>query len=276
MDGILLVYMICILIGMLTAFTGSLIGIGGGVILIPTLLFLHKYVDAFAWATPQMIVGVSLMVMIFTALSSTISYLKKGRVDYKTGWLFLTGSIPGGIAGSWISKSVDVDQFTLYFGLLMIVISLLFFLRRKGVTKPLIQGNKRRTFEIDGNTYEYSISVIPAFIISLTVGVLSGLFGIGGGAIMVPSMILLFGYPAHIAAATSMFMILFISTISASTHLIMGHVVWQYVLFFIPAAYIGGKIGAFVNQRLKGNTLEWVLRILLVVIGFRLIFDGLT
>src|SRR5699024_8614304 len=174
---------------------------------------------AFACATPQMIVGVSLMVMIFTALSSTISYLKKGRVDYKTGWLFLTGSIPGGIAGSWISKSVDVDQFTLYFGLLMIVISLLFFLRRKGVTKPLIQGNKRRTFEIDGNTYEYSISVIPAFIISLTVGVLSGLFGIGGGAIMVPSMILLFGYPAHIAAATSMLMILFISTISASTHL---------------------------------------------------------
>src|SRR5699024_8632935 len=153
-----------------------------------TLLFLHKYVDAFAWATPQMIVGVSLMVMIFTALSSTISYLKKGRVDYKTGWLFLTGSIPGGIAGSWISKLVNVDQFTLYFGLLMIFISMLFFVRRKGVTKPIIKGNKTRTFKIEGKTYQYAISPIPAFVISLIVGILSGLFGIGGGAIMVPSM----------------------------------------------------------------------------------------
>ena len=271
-----MVYIICIFIGMLTAFTGSLIGIGGGVILIPSLLYLHRYVDAFAWATPQMIVGISLMVMIFTALSSTIAYLKKGRVDYKTGWLFLTGSIPGGIIGSWISKTVNVDQFTLYFGLLMIVISFLFFIRRKGVTKPLIKGKTTRAFQLNGSTYQYSVSVIPAFIISLIVGVLSGLFGIGGGAIMVPSMILLFGYPAHIASATSMFMILFISTISASTHLYMGHIVWEYVIFFIPAAYIGGKMGAYVNQRLKGNTLEWVLRLLLIVIGCRLIFDGIT
>src|SRR5699024_10609963 len=267
---------ICIMIGIVTAFTGSLIGIGGGVILIPSLLFMHKYVEGFAWATPQVIVGISLMVMIFTALSSTISYLKKGRVDYKTGWLFLTGSIPGGILGSWISKTVDVDKFTLYFGHLMIVISLLFFLKRKDVTQPLIKGYKKRTFIIDGDAYHYSISVIPAFIISLIVGILLGLFGIGGGAIMVPSMILLFGYQAHIASATSMFMILFISTISASTHIVLGHVAWEYVIFFIPAAYIGGKLGAFVNQFLKGNTLEWVLRIILIFMGFRMIFDGLT
>src|SRR5699024_1306405 len=152
----------------------------------------------------------------------------------------------------------DVDKFTLYFGHLMIVISLLFFLKRKDVTQPLIKGYKKRTFIIDGDAYHYSISVIPAFIISLIVGILSGLFGIGGGAIMVPSMIL------------------FISTISASTHIVLGHVAWEYVIFFIPAAYIGGKLGAFVNQFLKGNTLEWVLRIILIFMGFRMIFDGLT
>lgn len=271
-----MVYIISIVIGMAAAFTGSLIGIGGGVILIPSLLFLHQYVEAFDWATPQIIVGISLMVMIFTALSSTISYLKKGRVDYKTGWLFLTGSIPGGIIGSWVSKSVDADKFSLYFGMVMLVISLLFFLRRKGSEKPILEGTWKRTFYVDEQKYHYSISVIPAFIISLIVGILSGLFGIGGGAIMVPAMILLFGVPTHIATATSMFMILFISTISATSHLFLGHIAWSYVIFFIPAAYIGGKIGAYVNQLLKGNTLEWVLRIILVVIGFRLIFDGLS
>src|SRR5699024_3616116 len=106
-----LVYIISVLIGVLTAFVGSLIGLGGGIILIPSLLFLNYYTDMFDWATPQVTVGVSLMVMVITALSSTVSYLKRGRVDYKTGLLFLAGSIPAGILGSWLNQFIDTDKF---------------------------------------------------------------------------------------------------------------------------------------------------------------------
>ncbi|WP_284141660.1 MULTISPECIES: sulfite exporter TauE/SafE family protein [unclassified Virgibacillus] len=271
-----MVYLICILIGIVTAFFGSLIGLGGGVILIPILLFLHQYSAAFAWATPQAIVGLSLIVMIFTALSSTIAYYRAGRVDYKTGLLFISGSIPGGILGSWLNQFIDADYFSLYFGILTILISLLFFLKRKQPSeKSKANGKRIRTFQVDGQTYHYTVNLVFAFVLSFFVGMLSGMFGIGGGSIMVPAMILLFGFPAHIATATSMFMIFFISIIGASTHIALGHINWEYVFFFIPAAYLGGKLGAYVNQKLQGKTLEWILRIMLILIGVRLITEGL-
>ncbi|ASN04859.1 sulfite exporter TauE/SafE family protein [Virgibacillus necropolis] len=272
-----MVYIICMIIGFVTAFAGSLIGLGGGVILIPSLLFLHQFSSEFAWATPQTIVGISLIVMFFTALSSTISYFKKGRVDYKTGLLLLSGSIPGGIFGSWLNQFIAAERFSFYFGILMIVLSLLFLLRRKTTSeKQTIAQKNIRSFHLDDKTYHYSVSFWGAFIVSLFVGTLSGLFGIGGGSVMVPLMILLFGFPAHIAIATSMFMIVFISMISAGTHIILGHVSWEYVLFFIPGAWIGGAIGAIVNQKLKSQSLEWILRVLLLVVGVRLIIEGLT
>lgn len=275
MEGIYLVYFLCIIIALAAAFVGSLIGLGGGIILIPSLLFLYKYSDAFAWAEPQMIVGISLVTMVFTALSSTVSYMKKGRVDYKTGLLFLIGCIPAGIFGSWLNQFVDTERFSLYFGILMIVISMLFLIKRKRPEMNLTNGENVHTFTVDNETYHYHVSIWQAIIISVIVGVLSGLFGIGGGSIVVPALILLFGIPVHIAAATSMFMIFFISIISAGTHIFLGHVIWEYAILFIPGALIGGVIGAKVNQVIKGNMLEWVLRVILVVVGVRLIIEGL-
>ncbi|WP_236687102.1 sulfite exporter TauE/SafE family protein [Ornithinibacillus californiensis] len=271
-----LVFIICVLVGVLTAFVGSLVGLGGGVILIPILILLHQFVPGFEWASPQAIVGISLITMIFTSLSSTLTYFKKGRVDYKTGLLFLTGSIPGSVFGSWLNQFMETDAFLLYFGILIIIISMLFFLKKRPQQKLTLRGKTRRSFLVDGELYEYAVSPVFAFFLSLTVGMMSGLFGIGGGSIMVPAMILLFGFPVHIATATSMFMIFFVSVIGASTHIALGHIVWEYVLFFIPGAWIGGKLGAKTSQFLKGKTLEWVLRITLILIGVRMIINGLT
>jgi uncharacterized protein len=270
-----LVFLICLLIGILTAFVGSLVGLGGGVILIPSLLILHQFVPGFEWATPQAIVGISLITMVFTSLSSSLTYFKEGRVDYKTAILFLTGSIPGSMIGSWLNQFMESEVFSLYFGFLVIIISMLFFLKRNSLRRD-ISGKNIRTFNINGEQYQYSVSVPFAFLLSLMVGTLSGLFGIGGGSIMVPAMILLFGFPIHVATATSMFMILFVSIIGASTHIALGHIVWEYVFFFIPGAWIGGRLGAKTSQLLKGNTLEWVLRITLILIGLRMIINGLT
>src|SRR5690606_39112999 len=95
-------------------------GLGGGVILIPSMLLLSQFVPGFEWATPQAIVGISLITMVFTSLASTLSYLKEGRVDYKTGILFLSGSIPGSIFGSWLNQFIGTEEFLLYFGMLII------------------------------------------------------------------------------------------------------------------------------------------------------------
>lgn len=271
-----MVFVVSLLIGLSTAFIGSLMGLGGGIILVPTLLFIASVSDTFSWATPQAIVGISLVVMIFTGLSSTLAYLKVRRVDYRTGFLFLIGSIPGGIFGSWLNQFVEAGPFQLYFGILMIFIAILLIFKKDEPRSVELKGKGVRTFELYGKRYQYKVNPIAAVTLAFCVGILSGLFGIGGGSIMVPAMILFFGVPVHIATATSMFMIFFVSIFSSITHIALGHVVWKYVLLFIPGAWIGGRLGAKVNQMLSSQVLEWILRGLLILIGIRMIIQGLS
>lgn len=269
---------ILLIIGFLTAFIGSIAGIGGGTILVPSLLFMSQISDSFSWVTPQKIVGISLVVMVFTGLSSTISYWKNNRIDYKSGLIFLIGSLPGGVFGSWLNQFINEDIFSLVFGLVMIAISLLFFFKKSdqpssktAVSKFYIQ----RSLTINGHTHYYAVPIIWGTLLAFGVGMTSGMFGIGGGSMMVPAMILLFGFPAHIATATSMFMIFFLSLFSSGTHILLGHVEWIYTLALIPGAWIGGTVGAKVNQRMKSHTIEWVLRVILILIGIRLIWEGI-
>ncbi|MRG85162.1 sulfite exporter TauE/SafE family protein [Salinibacillus xinjiangensis] len=274
-----MVYIIFILIGFLSAFVGSIAGLGGGVIFVPSILLLAQFFpEFFDWVSPQALVGMSLLVMIFTGLSSTYTYLKYKRVDLKSGSIFLLASVPGSLFGVWLNRYVEGDSFQLYFGLLMLFITVMFFLRKKEATKPLIQTQRgvKRTFEIKDKTFTYSYPITLALLIAFVVGLCSGLFGIGGGSLMVPTMILLFGFPPQIAAPTSMFMIFISSSVSSIAHISLGHIIWEYVIFFIPGSWIGGIVGAKVSQRMKGNTIEWILRILIVLIGIRLIWKGLA
>ncbi|RCW66970.1 sulfite exporter TauE/SafE family protein [Saliterribacillus persicus] len=272
------VIFLCVFIGLLSAFMGSIVGFGGGVILVPILLILHSTVDAFEWATPNTIVGISLIIMIFTAMSSTYTYGKRGRIDIKSGFLFVAGSIPGGIFGAWANQFVTTDLFSLFLGLFMLAIFSMFFIKKDGdIRKSSYTGKFAlyREKKIGMEDFHYSYSVIAAILVSFSVGSLSGFFGIGGGSLMVPVMILLFGFPAHIATATSMFMILFLSISSSSTHIFLGHVEWQYVWAFIPGAWFGGILGARVNQMMSSKAVEFMLRTILFLIALRLIWQGL-
>lgn len=271
-----LIIVICLIIGFLAAFVGSLVGLGGGIIFVPAMLFLYDNVETFSWATPQTIVGISLITMVFTGMSSTLAYLKLKRVDVRTGLIFLVGSLPGSVFGSWMNTKMDVQSFSLYFGVLMLIIFFMMLIDREKLMKnrQLEMTDKTRTFVIDHETYQYNVTIIPAFILSFAVGLLSGLFGIGGGTISVPAMILFFGIPVQIAIGTSMFMIFFISLISSSTHIFLGHIVWKYMLFFIIGSYIGGTVGAKTSKLFKGKTLEWFLKIVIIIAAIRLIYES--
>lgn len=278
MGTLLLVILIAVVIGFLAAFIGSLVGLGGGIVLVPSMLFLAEYVPALDWVTPQTIVGISLVTMVFTGLSSSITYLKLKRVDIQMGILFLVGSIPGSILGSWLNKKFDVSHFSLYFGMLMIVIFLFMLIDREKLAKnkEIEITNRTRSFELDGESYQYNVPIIPALILAVIVGMLSGLFGIGGGTISVPAMILLFGIPVQIAIGTSMFIILFISIVSSTTHIFLGNIEWAYVAFFVIGSYLGGRVGAKTSTLFKGKTLEWFLRIVILIAAVRLMIDGLS
>ncbi|MDQ0159522.1 sulfite exporter TauE/SafE family protein [Alkalibacillus salilacus] len=276
-----MVLTIMFIIGLLSAFVGSIAGLGGGVIFVPVLLFLATFSDAFSWVTPQNVVAMSLIVMIFTGLSSTLTFLKRQRVDVFSGSLFLSGSIPGALTGVYVNQFVAVDTFQFYFGLLMLLVTAMFFVKKMLIKEnhvPKVKDGRLRvvrTFELSGQATTYSYNAVLGIFIAFFVGMMSGLFGVGGGSLMVPAMILLFGFPAHIAAPTSMFMIFFSSFTSSVAHISAGHVMWLYTLMSIPGSWLGGYLGAVVNQRLNGRTIEWILRMIMIIIGIRLIIQSI-
>lgn len=275
---ILVIIIIALIIGFLSAFVGSLVGLGGGIIFVPAMLFLFSNFDSFSWASPQTIVGISLITMIFTGMSSTLTYYKLKRVDIKTGLIFMIGCLPGIFLGGQTNKIIDTDSFSLYFGILMLVVFLMMLINREKLlkNKKLVITDKTRTFEIDGEKHQYNITITLALVLGFFVGFLSTLFGIGGGTISVPAMILFFGIPVQIAIGTSMFMIFFISLVGSISHIVMGHIVWKYVIFFVIGSYIGGTVGARSSKLFKGKTLEWILKIVIVIAAIQLIFDGLN
>ena len=103
--------LVLILIGLLSSILGSLVGIGGGVIVVPALMFFGVTLGILPSITPQTAVGTSSMLLIFTGMSAMISYAKKNQVDKQNGILFLIGLMPGAFAGSYASSLFTVDSF---------------------------------------------------------------------------------------------------------------------------------------------------------------------
>lgn len=270
-------YILIAVIGLCSGLIGALVGLGGGVILVPATLFVGLTLGLIPDITPQKVVGISVVMMIFTGLASTLSYMKSKTVDYKSGVIFFAGSVPGTIFGAWVNKGLDLPSFNLYFGILLIILATILIVRDK--LKPVKwfvdHGTKRTFIGEDGQAFVYGYPVWFALLLTFAIGFASGLFGIGGGSMIVPAMILLFLFPPHVAVATSMFMVFLSSIVNSASHIYLGNVPWMYTIPVIPGAYIGAKMGAALNKRIRSDTLVLVLRIILLLLGIRSIVDAL-
>jgi len=130
----------------------------------------------------------------------------------------------------------------------------------------------KRTFvDADGVEHEYGYKRWVALLVSFFVGLISSLFGVGGGLLMVPAMLVLFRFPPHVAAATSMFVIFLSAVVGSTTNLLYGNIEWLYVLLLAPGAWAGGQLGALLAKRLKGKTLVFILRLLILGVAIQMI-----
>ncbi|PPA70098.1 sulfite exporter TauE/SafE family protein [Jeotgalibacillus proteolyticus] len=270
-------WVILVLIGLAGGTIGSLIGLGGGIIVVPALLFFGSTLGLISGITPQTAVGISMVVMIVTGLSSTLSYLKNKTVDLKSGLLFFIGSGPGTILGALINRTLTLDSFHLTFGIFMIFISFILMIRDrlKPIKRFQTTSYQRHFTDPHGTTYQYGFPPLLGVLIAFAVGFASGLFGIGGGSIMVPVMIMAFLFPPHVAIGTSMFMVFLSSITGSASHIFLGNVNWLYVAALAPGAWIGAKAGAAINKSMQSDKLVLVLRIFLVLLGIRSIIEGI-
>lgn len=262
--------MLFTLIGVVAGMTGSLVGMGGGIFFVPALLY---FANRFAPGsmTPQIAAATSLAVIAITALSSTTAYLRQKRVDILTALLFFLGSAPGAIAGVYVNQLLQANSFYLLFGLFQLAMFGLMMVQER-IRPRAIHWHIQRTFvEQDGTLHTYGYNRWLIIVIAFLVGVTASLFGVGGGVLMVPVMIILFRFPPHVATATSM-MVIFLSAIVGSiTNVLHGYVDWLYALFLAPGAWIGGKLGAMLAKRIKSRTLIIILRVLILLIGLQMI-----
>ncbi|GGE07564.1 UPF0721 transmembrane protein YunE [Marinithermofilum abyssi] len=269
-------WLLLLLVGLVAGTVGSLVGLGGGIITVPALLMMASLYPEFSHITPQVAVGTSLALVVLTALSSTLSYGKQKRVDFHSGWVFFLASGPGAMFGAYLTRYFDMGVFYVGFGVLMIVISALLTFRERMKGHSVKWSVKREFTDREGNVYEYGYHRPIALIVSFVVGTISGLFGIGGGALLVPMMVLMFQFPAHVATATSMFVIFLSSVAGFFTHWFQGNIDWQAVLFIAPGAWFGGHLGALISSRLSSNALLIALRLAIITVAVRMIIEGLS
>ncbi|MBT2831153.1 sulfite exporter TauE/SafE family protein [Staphylococcus coagulans] len=264
---------ILILVGFLSAIIGSLVGIGGGIIIVPTLIYFGVTMNVLDEITPQTAIGTSSIILIATGLSSTIGYLKQKQVDIKNGFLFLIGIIPGALIGAYLSQYLTIHSFNLYFGIFLIVVAIMLMIRHRiPPIKAFQQERYMKSFtDAHGEHYRYGVVPSIAIIASFVIGLTAGLFGIGGGALMTPLMLLVFRFPPHVAVGTSMMMIFFSSLTGSIGHIVLGHVLWGYSIILIISSWIGAQIGVKLNKTVKSDTVVLILRLVMLALGVYLI-----
>lgn len=263
-----------VFIGVAAGVVGSIAGLGGGIFFVPALLFFaNAYIPGSM--TAQVAAATSLIVIAVTALSSSISYLKQKKVDVQSALLFFIGSAPGAIVGVYLNKLLPLEGFTLLFGLFQLLMFVLMMIKDKLKPRNIQWEVKRHFVDHEGNEYEYGYSRWTAILIAFFVGITSSLFGVGGGVLMVPAMMILFRFPPHIATATSMLVIFFSAVIGSVTNVLHGNIDWLYAVMLAPGAWAGGKLGAIAASKMKGRTIVLVLRVLILGIAIQMIGESI-
>ncbi len=264
-----------IVLGLVTGAYGTLIGIGGGVILIPALLFIYPDLS------PETLTAVSLAIVFLNSFSGTIAYSRQRRIDYQSGFLFAMATVPGTIIGAWAVHFLNRNVFSLIFGILLILLSLFLQFKpreRTGTLQLTLKGKSRTITDATGNEFAYSYNLRLGIALSFGVGFIAGLLGIGGGVILVPMMIYLLFFPTHIATATSHFALTFSALTGSLTYVVSGSYIhsWQMLPYLAIGVIPGAQFGAWLSRKLHGVTIIRFLALALAIIGIRLLLLGIV
>src|SRR5262245_10865246 len=247
---------------------GTLIGAGGGFVLIPVLLFLFPHEPA------ANLTAISLAVVCANALSGTIAYARLRRVDWRSAALFALAGLPGSILGAWLTRVIARRLFDPLLGLTLMLGGLLVLVQRREPDTRVSGEPTRTLIERDGKVHRYSPRVAMGMLVSVGVGVLSSVLGIGGGILHVPAMVYTLGFPTHIATATSHAVVAALTLAAVVVHAADGTLtpVLARLLPVAAGALLGAQLGARLSTVVQGR---WILRTLgagLFLVGVRLLF----
>ncbi|MCA9057660.1 MAG: sulfite exporter TauE/SafE family protein [Planctomycetaceae bacterium] len=256
------------LFGLIVGFALGLTGGGGGVFAVPLLVY-------GLGVAPREAVGISLAAVGGTALSGAIPRLIRGEVELRTGLLFAVAGMAGAPIGSWIATLIPENILLALFALLMLVVAWRMWAKARNPGLPsgvcATEGDRDRSAcqrDSDGQLRLTSRCARLLVLIGLVTGILSGLFGVGGGFVIVPALVLFSGMNIHRAVGTSLFVIFLVSLSGVASHFANGNdLSLNTALQFLAGGFAGMWVGGLVACKLKGPTLQKLFSIAVVLVA---------
>jgi uncharacterized membrane protein YfcA len=267
------------IISLATGAVGALLGLGGGVFMVPLLVFLLG-------VPLQLASGASILAVLATSIAAAAKYVKDDMTNMRLGFFLELATTVGALMGALAVPFVSDHILRIVFGLTLVYAAGTMFNQLRNGERNWVHASNDRLAErlnlggsyydlARGETIEYGVSRTPVtFGISYVAGVISGLLGIGGGGVKVPAMNVVGNIPMKAAVATSNFMIGV--TAAASALVYIRH---QYCDAFIAApvvlgTLIGASIGARFTNRVRGIALKKTFAVMLFIVAIRMILSG--
>jgi len=254
----------------------TIIGAGGGFILVPVILIVYPDYD------PEEVTSISLAVVLATSISGSIGYARQGRTDYLTAVIFSAAAAPGVILGAFVVGLIPERLFTGIFGAMLFGLAVLSARRLPAAIREPLRGRwvvRRELEDREGRTYIYAYRLWQGMLLALCVGFIASLFGIGGGIIFVPMMAVFLHIPVQFAVATSLLITTFMSGSASGIHLATGTFGGDQAVTAVALAagsIPGGQIGALLSTRLKGRGVLLLLSAAIVILGARLLLKAVA
>lgn len=267
------------LIGFVIAAFGSLVGAGGGFIIVPMLMMVYPDFSV------TQITAVSMAVISVNSISGSAAYIYNRRVDFKAATVFGLFTIPGAILGVSTTALLVRGTFDAIFGLLLCAIGIYLFLKnRRDKTSPQTpppNGKYTKTLtDRWGETFTYNLDLRKGALLSTGVGYFSPIFGIGGGILHVPAMIQWLRMPIQVAVPTSQLILAVMSVASVIVHFQNGtyqnDLLQHLILGLAIGAVPGAQFGAYLSHKLKGGFIVKLLASAIVLAGIRIAFSALS
>ncbi len=226
----------------------SLLGLGGGVFMVPLLLL-----GGFVSTQPEA-AGTSVAGVLFTGISASIAYLRRRAIDFRIGLLLMPSAIAGVFLGGTIVGIADPKWLMLAFAVFLLYPAATMLLGR--TAKDVKASETKRT-----SGARFYLLVI---VLGLVAGTATKLFGIGGGTVFVPSLVLFLGLDIVSSVAISLFVMIPTAAISAATSWMQGTLQWELAIPLILGIVIGAQIGPRIGTRIPKKRLRQLFGVLLV------------
>lgn len=262
-------------IGLAIGCYGTIIGIGGGPLIVPILVFFYGWEN-------EILVATSLFIVFLNAASGCAGYAMQKRIDYKGAVRFTLAAMPGAFISSYVHHLINLTFFNVIFGAFLILLSVytIFSISRMEKTRKEKQeflkeakaeGYRRAKFtDAFGVKYDYYSNDRLGIVMNLLLGFFCGFLGIGGGVFQVPILLFLLFYPVHIATATSQFVTLLTCMVALIPHVFWGNVMYAHAMWMGVGVIVGAQIGAQIAARLNTRVTLYLFIMVLIVFAVKL------